>query len=584
MNGFSAKLQEWRPLLKYAARQWRALPAILVLTTVGPLFTSLAPWPLKILVDRALVGTNTREAVSLLDRLPLPADKKQLILVAAGASVVLFVLGILLEAASTWVWSLAGQRMVRELAFDLFAKLQRLNPTFHHKHTVGDLLSRLTGDAWSAYTLVDGLLITPWQNVATLVWVGALAWMMDWKLTLLSLALAPALAFTARSFGRRIKRRAKQGRQNESKLFSLVHQTLTIIPIVQTFGTQTRNREQFEQLADSAISISQRQSLLKNTYSLVTGVLTTTGVAIVLFVGARRVMTGALSIGSLLVFVAYLKSMQAAASGLLQTHGAIKSIEASVERVTEILNATEQVQERPDAKRLDWRSGQGIAVRFENVTFGYDKDRAVLHKVNLQASAGETVAIVGPTGAGKSTLLSLLSRLFDPSEGKVMLGGVDVRDLRLEDVRKAVAVVPQEPLLLPISVADNIAYGRPDATRAEIMAAAETAHASEFIERMPQKYDTIIGERGATLSAGQRQRIAIARAIIRDAAVLVLDEPTSALDAESEKLVMDAVRRLCAGRTCFMIAHRLWTVQAADQIISLEHGRVVEPVAGAVAT
>jgi ATP-binding cassette subfamily B protein/subfamily B ATP-binding cassette protein MsbA len=583
MSRSPGKLRDWRLLWKYAARQWRALPAIMLLATIGPLFTSLAPWPLKVLVDRGLLG-NSAGGEGMLNRIALPADRRQVIVVAAAATVILFVMGSLLEAASTWLWSVAGQRMVRELACDLFAKLQRLKPTFHQRHTVGDLLSRLTGDVWSAYTLVDGLLITPWQNVATLVWVGALAWMLDWRLTLLSFAVAPALAFTARSFGGRIKRRAKLGRQNESKLYSLVHQTLSTIPIVQAFGAQMRNREQFELLADSAISISQRQSLLKNTYSLVTGLLTTMGVAVVLFFGARRVMTGALSIGSLLVFVAYLRSMQAAASGLFQTHGTLKTIEASVERVVAILDSTEEVAEKRDARALVHQSGDGLSVRFENVTFGYDPEHPVLHGINLEAAPGETVAVVGPTGAGKTTLLALLSRLFDPCEGRILLGGVDLRDLKIADVRNAVAVVPQEPLLLPISVAENIAYGRAGASRKEIEAVAEAAQAAEFIERMPQGYDTIIGERGATLSAGQRQRIAIARAMIRDSAVLVLDEPSSALDAESERLVMQALRRLCEGRTCFMIAHRLWTVREADQVIVLEHGRVVEPVAGAVAT
>ncbi|HEX8522604.1 MAG TPA: ABC transporter ATP-binding protein [Tepidisphaeraceae bacterium] len=574
--------KRYRPLMRYVAAQWRALPVIVLLSTVGPLFTSLAPWPLKILVDRALGGNWGEETASFLDRVPLPADKKQLLLVAGAASVGLFLLGSLLEAATTWLWSLVGQKMVRELAADLFAKLQRLSPTFHHRHSVGDVLSRLSGDAWCSYTLVESLLITPWQNVATLVWVGVLASLMDWKLTLLSFGVAPGLAVVAKHYGPRIMLRAKMGRQNESKLFSLVHQTISSISIVQAFGTQSRNRQQFEQLADAAISLSLKHSLLKNTYALVTGLLTTTGVAIVLFFGAKRVMEGALSVGGLLVFVAYLRAMQGAASGLFATHGAVKTVQASMDRVLEILNCDEQVKEKAGAKALRFEKGRGLAVQFENVTFGYEAGREILRDISLEVAAGETVALVGPTGAGKSTLVSLIPRLFDPWEGRVVIGGFEISDLKISDLRRAVAVVPQEPVLLPVSVAENIAYGRADASREEVVAAAEAAHASEFIEKMSAGYDTIIGERGATLSAGQRQRIAIARALLRDAAVLVLDEPTSALDAESEKLVMSALRRLCEGKTCFIIAHRLWTLREVDHVVTLEQGRIVEPAAAGV--
>ncbi len=348
------------------------------------------------------------------------------------------------------------------------------------------------------------------------------------------------------------------------------------IPIVQAFGARGRNRQEFDELADAAVSISQRNSLLKNTYALVTGLLTTIGLATIVYVGARRYLAGALSIGSLLVFVAYLRAMQGAASGLFQTHGNIKGVEAGAERVLEILDSGQRVCESPSARPLAMRKGQGLWVRFEKVTFGYERDQAVLHEVSLEALPGQTVALVGPTGAGKTTLLSLLPRLFDPWEGRVSLGGMDLRDLKLSDVRRAVAVVPQEPILLPMSIAQNIAYGNPQASREQIEAAAEAAHALEFIERLPAGYETTIGERGCTLSAGQRQRIAIARALLRESSVLVLDEPTSALDAESERLVMSALRRLCEGRTCFVIAHRLSTVRDANQVVVLDRGRVVD--------
>jgi ATP-binding cassette subfamily B protein/subfamily B ATP-binding cassette protein MsbA len=284
-------------------------------------------------------------------------------------------------------------------------------------------------------------------------------------------------------------------------------------------------------------------------------------------------LTGALSLGSLLVFLAYLRTMQGAAQGLLGTYTRLKSAEAGADRVLEVLETQERVREAAGARPLPAVRGH---VRLEAVTFGYEPGRPVLHAISLEAHPGETVALVGPTGAGKSTLVSLLPRFFDPWEGQVRLDGIDLRQLPLAHLRAQIALVLQEPFLLPLSVAENIAYGRPGASPAQIAAAAAAANAASFIERLPQGYDTVIGERGATLSGGERQRLAIARALLKDAPVLILDEPTSALDAGTEALLLEALARLMAGRTTFIIAHRLSNIRDADRIVVLDQGAVVE--------
>jgi ATP-binding cassette, subfamily B, bacterial len=300
------------------------------------------------------------------------------------------------------------------------------------------------------------------------------------------------------------------------------------------------------------------------------------GSALVLFVGATRVLSGAISIGTLLVLMAYMGTLQGAFRMLFGLYATLRSLEPSAERVVEVLDAEEGVRERAGARPLAAPGARGSAVALERVSFSYEPGQPVLREVSLEVRAGETLALVGPTGAGKSTLVSLIPRLFDPLEGSVRVDGCDLREATLASVRARVSVVPQEPLLLPLSVAENIAYGRPDAGLREVEEAAQAANAAEFIEKLPEGYQTVLAERGATLSWGQRQRLAIARALLRDAPILILDEPTSALDTQTEAAVLEALERLRAGRTTFVIAHRLSTVRGADRVAVLEAGALVE--------
>jgi ATP-binding cassette subfamily B protein/subfamily B ATP-binding cassette protein MsbA len=565
-------------MIAYVLRQWPTLLVIVVLTLMCSIVTVLRPWPLKMLVDYGLgqvaVPTLFRQG---LERLSLGPTPVVLIGLAALSSLGLSAFDTALAVGLSWSWSVAGQRMVYDLASALFHRLQRLSLLFHQKRTVGDSLTRLMGDSYCLYNITDGLLVTPIQRVFSLVAMGAVAFSMDRHLAMLSLFLAPVLAGSVVYFAPRLKRRARQDRDIHSRLTSFVHQTLSSVPVVQAFGTEERNRQQFRGMAGTAIAVSQWGRVLKGAYGTVNGLVPVVGAALVLYVGGLRVLSGDLSTGGLLVFIAYLRSMQRDCRALMETLGKAKTMEANMDRVVEIMEAEDVLEVSPHARPIQLCARMELGhIRLENVTFGYEAGRPVLQNITLDVRPGETLALVGPTGAGKSTLVSLVPRFFDPWEGCVTFGGVDVREVTLSSVRSQVALVLQEPFLLPLTVAENIAYGRPGASRVEIERAAVAANADEFIRRLPQGYDSPLGERGTTLSGGERQRLAIARALLKDAPVLILDEPTSALDMNTEASLMTALDRLMRGRTVLIIAHRLSTIRRADRIVVIDKGRIVE--------
>jgi ATP-binding cassette subfamily B protein/subfamily B ATP-binding cassette protein MsbA len=396
---------------------------------------------------------------------------------------------------------------------------------------------------------------------------------MDLRLTLLALAVAPFMAGAPFVVGGPIRRAARARREIESRLQSHLQQTLSGIQVVQAFAQEEREQRRFQELAGAALRAQWRSTLIAGLCNLGSGLAATLGTGAVLWFGSRAVLEGRLSLGELLVFLAYLIALQGQLKALTGTFTSLQEVSASVGRVLGMLEADLEVSDVAGAAGVVRSSGH---VRLEGVAFGYEPGRPVLRGVSLDAAPGTTVAVVGLTGAGKTTLVSLVPRFFDPWEGRVTLDGRDLRSLRLRDLRGQVGLVLQEPLLFPLSVHDNVAYGRPGATRAEVEAACSAANAHDFVCRLPGGYDAVLGQRGATLSGGERQRLSIARAVLKDAPVLVLDEPTSALDAETEGLLMAALRRLMAGRTTLIIAHRLSTVRAADRIVVLHEGRVAE--------
>jgi ATP-binding cassette, subfamily B, bacterial len=550
-------------VVRYALRHWPSLAAILILSLALSTLAALQPWPLKILVDYGLGAAA-------------PAQPRYVVL-AALAGLALFAATAALDAAVTWAWSALGQRMVYDLAGDLFLRLQRLSLLFHARRHVGDSITRITSDAWCVHAVTDSVLISPARHLWALAAVGALAWQLDPGLTWLTITVAPLLTVSAWYFGKRLKGFERRKIEAQARLASFVQQLLGAMPLVQAFAAAPRNRKVFGALAAEVVKANRAAAAVGSAYSGVNAVSVTLGMALVLYVGGQRVLAHELSLGSLLVFLAYVRTLETASRGLLTAYGKLRAAEASIERVLEVMDATEAVVDAPGARKLsEPHPARGGHLVFERVSFAYEPGRPVIEEVSLELEPGETVALVGETGAGKSTLASLVPRFFDPLGGRVLLDGVDLRGIQLASLRAQVAVVLQEPFLLPLTVAENIGYGCPGANRDEIIAAAVAANAHEFIRELPHGYDTVLGEQGATLSGGQRQRLAIARAFLKRARVLVMDEPTSALDSDTEKLVVEALQRLVAGSTTLIIAHRLSTVRHASRVAVLEEGRLIE--------
>jgi ATP-binding cassette subfamily B protein/subfamily B ATP-binding cassette protein MsbA len=568
------RLSGYRRLVGYAAPYRAGWAAIVVTTTLSTALSLLQPWPIQVLVDHVLgdvpLGGTTG---AIVERLAWSATPDGLLAAVVMAGVLMFALSGVVDVVLTMQWTRIGRGMVYALARDLFAHVQRRSLRSHGTHAIGDSMGRVAVDAWCVHAVVDTLLFAPGHALITTIAMVVVMLRLNVEMTLLALAVAPLMTAAAWYFGRPIRQAAHARRDVETRIQAHVHQTLTGVSVVQAFAREDDEQRRFQALASEAIRAQQRGALVGSLYGLGSGLLTTVATAAVMWVAAMQVLGGRLTVGTTLVFLAYLASLQWQLSVFATMYTTLQSAGAGVDRVMDVLEQDDGVPERPAAPPLPPARGE---VTIEDAVFGYRDGAPVLRGVSITARAGDVIAIVGSTGAGKSTLVSLIPRFVDPAAGRVLIDGVDVRDVQIKSLRDQVAVVLQEPFLFPVSIAENIAFGRPDASRGDIEAAARAAHAHRFISALPHGYDTVIGERGATLSGGERQRVAIARAILKDAPILILDEPTSALDAETEHAIAGALERLVRGRTTFIIAHRLSTIRNASKIVVLEHGRLIE--------
>lgn len=566
-------IRSLRRLLPYVWPHRRGLLVVLVMLVLGVGLDVLRPWPTKILVDNVLGGQPLSESVgTLVHHLPGADSQRGLLAWVALATVLTFLAFSILQMISTTAFVRLGQRMVYDLGEDVYAHLQRMSLRFHGKHQVGDLVARVTVDTYCVQTLVTSTLFPLLHSGLTLIAVFGIMWQLDPWMAVLSLAVVPLLALLIGGFSKAMEESARVRSDLDAKLMSMVEQTLVAIPAVQAFTREKIERARFHHATDEAVEAHRSSAGVDMRFKLLVGLVTSAGTAGLLWLGASRVLDGRMTVGTILVFLAYLASLYEPINSIVYTASTLQSLSANTNRVLEILDCPPDVLERPEAADVELRGH----VRYEQVGFAYEPDQPVLQQVTLEAHPGEVIAIVGPSGAGKTTLLNLLVRLFDPDTGRLTIDGHDLRDLKIESLRRQVALVLQEPFLFPISIADNISFGRTGASREEIIAAAESANADEFIRRLPAGYDTVIGERGATLSGGERQRLSIARAFLKNAPILILDEPTSALDAITENLLLEAIDRLAAGRTTFIIAHRLTTIREASRILVMSRGRLVE--------
>lgn len=553
----------WRQILGFYRADWLRVGAalgLLLLTTAAAIFK---PWPLAWIVDRL----SRADGAAATDQGPAILGWAVLLAVVHSTHALL---GSAQQALVIHT-ALRGLARVRRAVFGwlLRLSLRRLQGA-----QAGDLIYRATWDTHAFQTLFQQGLFTFMGATLTLVAMTTVMWRFNRPLTLAALATVPVLLLVMRFFGPLMSQRAGKAQAADSGVASLVQQAVANLPLIQGFVRERTEAARFEESAATALSARWRQHRAEVVYLASVAVVFALGTAAIVALGAREVAAGNLTVGRLLVFLAYLAQLYEPLNQLSHVGSTVSNARAGAERVLELL-AEEKAQTR-DRKRERTELPAAAELRFDRVDFAYTAGQPVLHEVSFTVKPGESVALIGPSGAGKTTLLQLIPRFLDPDGGAVTWGGTDLRELSRERLREKVALVLQESLLLPTSIAENIGYGRPGASRSDIEAAAHAANAHDFIRRLPQGYDTVVGDGAARLSVGEKQRLNLARAFLKDAPILLLDEPTSALDAESEALVLASLRRLMQGRTTVMVAHRLATLREVNRIVVLNAGRVTE--------
>ena len=546
--------------------RWRFLFALAQVFLMAG-FELLKPWPLQVVIDNVLSGKPT--AVAWLQGFSATA-------LLIGACIALVVVNFgsgLLTLLHNVTTIGVGQRMVADLRGALMGHLQRLSLAFHSRQKVGDLMYRVTSDSFAVQTMLMNGALPILSALILLAGMLAVLFPIDWLLTLLSLTVVPALFALISLFNRQINLAATEVRERESLVYSLVQWAMSSIKVVQAFTKEEEEHRRFMGASRASLKATLRLYSWQTFYSATVNGVIAGGTALVVYVGASAVMSGRLSLGQLIVFISYLAQLYTPINQITQSWGLIAGARIGARRCFEVLDIEADLK---DGTREFPPAGAKGAVEWRQVSFRYQPEIPVLNRVDLKIAPGTKVAVVGPTGAGKSTLLGMLPRFFDPSAGSVLIDGVDIREYRIQSLRRQISMVLQPPLVFPLSVKDNIAYGRTGASDEEIERAAKLARIHDRIMKMPEGYDSPIGEGAGALSEGEKQRLTIARAILRDAPILILDEPTSALDVETEAMVMEGIRRLTEGRTTFVIAHRLSTVRDADLILVLRDGLIVE--------
>ena len=546
-----------------------ALLAVLLLSEIG--LGALQPWPLAIVIDYVLGGRPF--PARLAQGIALVTENHRFVLLTAVviAGVVLQVVNQFVSAYGTQVQVDTGQRMVYRLRHRLFEHLTALGLHHHITTSTADAVYRVDVDAYAIENLVMSGIFPLATSIASLTVMFGILLYMNVTIALLSLAVVPFMYLCLRYYTSTLVNREERVKELESKLLERLYETFGAMRLVKSFAREPHELQRYARAGDTTMSARIAITWQQSLFSVVVSTITILGTALVVIVGGRLVMDGRLSVGRLTVVISYLAAVYGPLSAIAHTTGQLQGALAGAKRVRAMFAMTPETVEARDAIAATEVRGD---IRFEDVGFTYPGGATVLHDIAFDAKPGQVVALVGLTGAGKTTLVSLIPRFYDAAVGRVLIDGVDVRQYRVRSLREKIAIVLQDPVLFSGTIADNLRYGRLDATRQEIEEAARAAHAHEFISRLPKGYDTEIAEAGGELSGGERQRLSVARAILKNAPILILDEPTSSLDSISEEIVFAALRRLRAGRTTIVIAHRLSTVRDADRILVLDGGQI----------
>lgn len=578
MNGSSSNVSRpWRnwidhflPLLRPRKKQ---LLLALVAMLLDAVFTVFRPWPLKVVIDRVLSRKPTRVPFirAWLDSASFTRSE-----ILYGACVATFVIAVvtgLLTYYYTHVMGRVGQRFVYELRRNLFAHMQRLSLHFHDRQRTGDLTARLTSEVQAIQDMIANGLIMLGSNFFLLTGMLALMFWLSWRMALATLSVAPLLLWVVFRYTRRLKTAAREARLSIRRMAALANETLASIRIVQGLAQEEQQDERFQERSETNLQAYLETVRYQAQVTPLVDALAAIGLIIVMWYGATQVLDRVMTTGDVVIFFAYVTGFYSPMRALARFSYLFNRATIGAEGVAEVLCIRSELVDRKGARPAERLEG---GIDLQGVSFEYDTGRPVLHDINLSIAAREKIAIVGATGAGKSTLVSLIPRFYDPSRGTVRIDGRDIRDFTINSLREQISLVLQDSLLFSGTIRENIAFGRPDATDEEIIAAACLANADRFIRDLPDGYNSPVSERAKTLSGGEKQRVAIARAILRDAPILILDEPTSSLDAAAEQTVMEALGRAASARTTIIIAHRFSTVRLADRIIVLERGKIVE--------
>ncbi len=545
---------------------WRFLLAIGGVA-LGAAMEVLKPWPLKVLIDNVLSGKPLRVAALA------SYSKMDLLLAACVGGVLIYLLTGILTVANNYISISIGQRMVNDLRGQLFDHLQRLSLGFHRRREIGDLMVRIVYDTFAIQTITMNGVFQILASSILLIGMFIVMIKIDVTMTLIALGVIPLLVILIASVSGTIDQLASEARIKESALYTVAHRALASIHVVQAFTREAESYREFVRSSSESLGENLRLYTFQSIYAGGVSVVIAIGTALVMYVGALHVMSARLTIGGLIVFTSYLASLYAPINQIFQTYGLVESAKAGLRRCLELLAVDPEIQDRAGARAMPRVRGE---VEFDQVVFAYEAANPVLKGISFSAKAGESIAIVGPSGAGKTTMASLVTRFYEPQQGVIKIDGRDLREVTLESLRKNIAVVLQPPLVLGDTLRANIALGKPGASDDEVRRAAAMARLDPVLAKLPRGLEEQVGQGGHSLSEGEAQRVTIARALLKDAPILIMDEPTSALDTETEALVLAAVQEAMRGRTTLVIAHRLSTIQNADRILVLRGGVIEE--------